>query len=119
MLRGGLTLAFILLAGPLASQGLPVPSGTFSIGTTVLRLQDSSRSDLLRPDLPRSLTVQLWYPGSSGASHSARYVLEPALLDTLIATGYYGQDSTLLRGWGTLRTHAIFDAVPWGSRHPL
>lgn len=110
-------VAVAALTSPAPAQqpaALPSPSGRFPIGTTVVHLSDSTRRDLLSPAIPRKITLQLWYPAVTRAKQfpATAYILEPKLLDTLLATGYYGQDSTLLRGWTSLRTHATLDAQP-------
>ena len=96
---------------------LPKPSGTFAIGTATVYLTDSTRRDVDLPD-GRPITVQLWYP-ATGDGPVARYLVERSLLASMLRNDYYGIDTTALRAWGTLATHAHIDASPVRGKHPL
>lgn len=127
MARVALGLAVLLLGftpRPVSAQSatLPAPSGRFPIGTTVLHLADSSRRDILKPELPRTITVQLWYPAAQSVPpiRRAPYILETGFVDSLIASQYYGVDTAVLASWRNLRTHAGIDVAPrTGSKVPL
>ncbi len=106
-------------AGVMAS--LPAPTGPAAIGTTVVAIVDSARrAGPPGATGPRTILVQLWYPRRPGsATRQAPYVLEPGLLDAIVASGYYGVDSTALRAWSEVRTHAALDAPVAAGPHPL
>lgn len=100
---------------------LPSPGGPFGLGTTVIHLTDSTRKDLLDSSQPRLITMQLWYPtGRTLGAARAPYITEPKLIDSLLASQYYGQDTALLLSWRGLRTHAELDVPPDSkTRYPL
>jgi dienelactone hydrolase len=121
-----MTLALVAMGRTVMAQqrnpaGLPAPTGPLTIGTAVFTITDSSRADSLgKGDKHRQFNVQLWYPASApGGGVHARYLVEPALLHTLLERQYYGVDSATLRSWGELTTHAWWNAAPRRGRYPI
>lgn len=97
---------------------LPAPTGVAALGTTVVYLTDSTRRDSVFT-AGRPVTVQLWYPAARAAGPRAPYLFEPGLGALLLRIDYYGIDSSALRSWATMRTHARVDAPAESARHPL
>ena len=89
-MRSTAAVLFLVAVGP----SLPAPTGSYPVGTVVAYLTDSTRAD---SDFPRGrpITLQLWYPASTGPGAEAKYLLEPGLLAAL-QRGYYEQDSSVL-----------------------
>jgi dienelactone hydrolase len=52
---------------------LPKPGGPHPVGTRVRHFVSTSRKDPFKPDLPRQLMLQLWYPAESAACSVALY----------------------------------------------
>jgi len=66
---------------------LPKPTGPYPIGTRILYLKDSSRTEDMAevPGTPRELMVQIWYPADPSSNHLASY---ERLSETILATSY-------------------------------
>lgn len=94
-------------AAPEKMLSLPAPSA--SIGTRILYLTAP-------PERP--ITVQFWYP-TTAKGDKARYLADPGLDRALVENAYYGIDSTTLKAWSRLLTHAVLNARPAGGRYPL
>jgi dienelactone hydrolase len=75
----------MLLIVPMFS--LPKPTGTYPIGTRIVYLKDSSRTEdrAEKPGTPRELTVQIWYPANPSSNHLAAYERSS---ETIPATSY-------------------------------
>ena len=97
---------------------LPKPTGKSAVGTTIIYLTDSTRSDA---DFPggRPINVQLWYPASSGAGTVAPYLPDRGLAESLLRNQYYGVDSAALRAWAMLSTSSRRDVPPATGKHAL
>ena len=130
-LRTNPTVLSLLLAGAFGATNafgqqpiketvtaLPKPTGRFPVGTTVVYLTDSTRSDT---DFPagRPINVQLWYPASSNAGTIAPYLIDQGLAASMLRNQYYGVDSAALRAWATLSTNSRRDAQPAAGKHTL
>src|SRR3984957_15089537 len=63
----------MLLIVPMFS--LPKPTGTYPVGTRIIYLKDSSRTEdkAEKPGTARELVVQLWYPADPSKNHLAAY----------------------------------------------
>lgn len=101
-------------------SALPHPTGPHSIGTRVFYWTDGSRAD---HDFPagRPISVQIWYPAApaAGTARFAPYLIEPGLLASFLAQGYYGQDTVTLSAWSSLPTHSSVEAPIAPGRFPL
>ena len=75
----------MLLIVPMFS--LPKPTGTYPVGTRIIYLKDSSRTEdkAEKPGTPRELIVQIWYPADPSNNHLAAY---ERLSETIPATSY-------------------------------
>ncbi len=73
MIRNMMLYAMILLAGSLAAQELPLPTGPYAVGTSYLVYVDSSRSEPFTGDTAdyREITARVWYPGQLGKEFQA------------------------------------------------
>jgi dienelactone hydrolase len=78
------TLGMILIV-PMFS--LPKPTGTYPVGTRIVYLKDSGRTEdrAEKPGTPRELMVQIWYPADPSNNHLAAY---ERLSETIPATSY-------------------------------
>ncbi len=110
----------VLVPAAALAQGMPEPTGPHAIGTVTLRLVDSSRSDARTGNRfgGRPITAQFWYPARPGGTGVAPYVVEPGLVDSMIARGYF-DDTAALAAMRTMRTHALTGAPLAGTRLPL
>jgi predicted dienelactone hydrolase len=105
---------------------LPKPTGPYPVGTAILYLKDTSRTDDAAPDpaQPRELMVQIWYPAGESSNRWARY-REPH--ETNLRSSYQSEIRTNSRldapvansggpfpvilfnhGWGSRRTNDTF-----------
>lgn len=101
-----------------AAQGrvaLPRPDGPHRVGTTLVHVVDSTRTDLVDGTRRREVVAQLWYPAARGGGARAPY-LDGELLDRLRREGYYEVDAATFDAWGRLRAHARTDAPPLAGR---
>jgi dienelactone hydrolase len=75
----------MLLIVPMFS--LPKPTGNYPVGTRIVYLKDSSRTEdkAEKPGTPRELMVQIWYPADPSNNHLAAY---ERLSETIPATSY-------------------------------
>jgi dienelactone hydrolase len=97
--------AAIRAAQPVA---LPAPTGPYPVGRTILDWTDDTRTDPLapRPDMPRQLSVWLWYPASPGpGAQPAPYA--PGAWTGLHLGGLPGLGET---GFDDVHDHAVADA---------
>jgi dienelactone hydrolase len=86
--------AFLLI---LPTFRLPPPTGSFGVGTTILHVVDSSRSDQAFPSGKRELMVQVWYPTQARTGELAPYRRR--------------EETTLLSSYmAVLGTHSLKDA---------
>ena len=115
----------LLPSHPLGAQStanpvtpLPPPSGSLPVGTTVADLVDTARRSSQFPD-GRPITVQFWYPAQAGSGPAAPYLFEPNLAAVITGAGYYEVDTSTVRAWTELDTHARRDAPPMSGRHPV
>ncbi len=93
---------------------LPGPSGGLRVGTRIERIHRDPKSGG-----PLDIIVQLWYPSDAAVSTTVPYLSEPQLGPTLLATGYYRQDSTVLTEWMCASLPAVRDAPVRQGRYPL
>jgi predicted dienelactone hydrolase len=77
----------LLLLVPMFS--LPKPTGPYPVGTRILYLKDTSRTEGQgpHPGDARELMVQIWYPAASSNNHLAAY---QRMSETTLATSYRG-----------------------------
>src|SRR5271170_7347333 len=75
----------LLLLVPMFS--LPKPTGLYPVGTRILYLKDTSRTEDHgpHPGGPRELVVQIWYPATSSNNRLAPY---QRMSETTLATSY-------------------------------
>lgn len=75
----------MLLIVPMFS--LPKPTGPYPVGTRIVYLKDSSRTEdkAEKPGTPRELMVQIWYPADPSNNHLAAY---ERLSETIPVTSY-------------------------------
>ncbi|WP_158941506.1 hypothetical protein [Granulicella sp. S190] len=66
---------------------LPKPTGTYPVGTRIIYLKDSSRTEdaATTPGMPRELMVQIWYPADPSNHHLAAYERS---VETSLLTSY-------------------------------
>ncbi|HEX2191079.1 MAG TPA: hypothetical protein VHG51_19380 [Longimicrobiaceae bacterium] len=101
---------------------LPAPTGSFAVGTRVLHLRDTTRTDPVAGSRGRDLAVQLWYPARRlNGALPAPYLAEPGLLAAMRREGYLNLKPEVLDGWSGIRTHSVPDApvAPRPERLPL
>ncbi|MGH9595515.1 MAG: alpha/beta hydrolase family protein [Edaphobacter sp.] len=105
---------------------LPKPTGPYPVGTRIIYLRDTSRTEDQgpRPGTPRELMVQIWYPADPSNNHLAAYQTRS---ETTFATSYRSVLTTNSRldapiatqggaffvllfnhGWGGRRTQDTF-----------
>ncbi|MFI6997646.1 alpha/beta hydrolase family protein [Nocardia sp. NPDC050175] len=109
-------LAWALVPVP----NLPRPSGSYAVGTEVLRLVDANRPEPATdaPNDHRNVVVQAWYPADP-AAHGKR----PAYLDGRgrLPERVTVLPSCMMRGYDRIDTHALLDVPvnPDRARWPV
>ncbi|MDP5227496.1 MULTISPECIES: hypothetical protein [Arthrobacter] len=96
---------------------LPVPSGSFQVGRSLVEWTDSTRTDPLapQPGTPRELSVWLWYPGVPGSgTQPAPYT--PGAWEGLHLGGVAGLGET---GFSDVRGHSYADVPVAAGRFPV
>ena len=88
---------------------VPVPTGSFHVGTHSIALVDRARREPQAPKQLRSLVIQLWYPAKPGAP-TASY-MPPAVARLLASSA--GLKPALLE---TVKLSATADAAPLTRR---
>jgi len=84
--------------------GLAVPGKAMAetsdqpVGVVSFEITDPARHDPIATDLVRAWHVDLYYPAQEGGTERA-YLADAALLNTLIADGYYDVPEATLRAW--------------------
>jgi dienelactone hydrolase len=110
--------AFLSLALPISK--LPVPTGPYAVGTSILYLVDDDRPESYTKDSDdvRELMVQLWYPvDKKQKGDKSEYIQQldiagPALAERL------NLPSNLLDHLGLIRTNAIVEAPIYSQDGP-
>jgi Platelet-activating factor acetylhydrolase, isoform II len=99
---------------------LPKPTGTYPVGTRIIYLKDSSRSEdkAEKPGTARELMVQIWYPADPSNNHLAAY---ERLSETIPATSYRSVLWTNSRGDAPVATqggpfHVLLFNHAWAGR---
>jgi hypothetical protein len=101
---------------------LPVPSGTFAVGTQTFYWQDADRTEIFGTSAgegPRRLMVQVWYPAVKGETlKTVPYVDDPSAFSRGAAKMYHAP------GWianyvGLIQTHSARDAALEQSNQPF
>jgi dienelactone hydrolase len=87
--------AFLLI---LPTFRLPNPTGSFAVGTTIVHIVDSGRTDEAFRSGKRELMVQVWYPTEAKAGIRAPY---RRLNETTLLSSYMG----------VMKTHSLKDAT--------
>lgn len=90
---------------------IPVPTGSFSVGTAILPLQRLNGTGTSR-------RVQLWYPAerSSNATFTG-YVPDPQALDVFRSVKFLDQPECVFENWGKLKTAAHERSRPLSTRN--
>lgn len=113
-------LTVALSATPAAADTtpyLPRPTGHDPVGVTSLHLKDTSRPDPWVPTVPyRELMVSLFYPATSANGPTKQYMTARESELNLARLNIPG---LALDTFSTVRTNAVVDARPAGTRHPL
>lgn len=113
-LVAGLLASAPVTAAPSASITLPLPTGPYLTGTTLVHLRDQGRVDPLDPaGRPRELMAQLWYPASSGAGKPFAPYAPPGEAAALQAT------YPVPAGAFTATTHSRVGAPVLPGRHKI
>jgi dienelactone hydrolase len=99
---------------------LPKPTGTYPVGTRIVYLEDSSRSEdkAEKPGTARELMVQIWYPADPSNNHLAAY---ERLSETIPVTSYRSVLWTNSREDAPVATqggpfHVLLFNHAWGGR---
>jgi dienelactone hydrolase len=99
---------------------LPKPTGTYPVGTRIVYLKDSSRSEdkAEKPGTARELMVQIWYPADPSNNHLAAY---ERLSETIPLTSYRSVLWTNSREDAPVATqggpfHVLLFNHAWGGR---
>ena len=103
--------------GPGHTPYLPEPTGPGPVGTTSLRLIDTSRPDPWAAGVSaRELMISLWYPATSPDGRRAPYMTPAESELQLTSRGITGVAPDAL---STVRTNAAVDATPAGRQRAL
>jgi predicted dienelactone hydrolase len=106
-----LVLASVALCAILPVFRLPAPTGPYKVGTQIRHLVDEGRFDPFsdRPDRPRELMIQIWYPADKASRGSFAPYRERSI--TTFRSAHFA----------LVRTHSILGArlAKAESRYPL
>jgi dienelactone hydrolase len=83
---------------------LPVPTGSFAIGSTVL----PPEAFTLGTKASR-LQVQLWYPAEKSVRGTTAPYISVSMLKLMREQKYYGQPECVYDAWSRMSTHAFLD----------
>lgn len=83
---------------------LPVPTGSFAVGSTVLPPEAFASGTK-----PSRLQVQLWYPAEKNTRGTAAPYIPDSMLKLMREQKYYGQSDCVYDAWGRMSTHAFLD----------
>jgi dienelactone hydrolase len=109
-----IALALLVPAGAAdAALTLPAPTGPERVGTAIVRLVDTSRSEPFAAGKRREVVVQLWYPTRARGGSPAPYLTVAEA--RVLARGLGVSASALAH----TRTHAAFEAPAKPGRRPL
>jgi predicted dienelactone hydrolase len=111
----------LILALSIYSQlGLPTPGGPYSVGRTIFRWVDRSRSEVLTddPNDVREVVAMVWYPAEPGTGEQAGY------LPNLSSVSKALMESGEVDWWNVLALHLIrsessLDARPLKDQVPF
>ncbi len=113
-LGGGAAGASVALA-----TELPPPTGGHAVGTEVHHLTLPGRGTPVKPDGPRPLTIQVWYPAVANTVDRLPYLSDPVVLAALVEEGYYEQPANRLSTWGSIATSSSRGVTPIDSELAL
>ena len=104
-------LGVFALADTCPVTELPQPTGSFTVGTTVLPPEAfPSRTR------PSRLQVQLWYPAEKNARGTKAPYMSDSVLKLMREQRYYGQPDCVYDAWARMSTHALLDAPASAQR---
>jgi dienelactone hydrolase len=110
-------IAFVLAA---LIAGLSATGAAAAVGSRTLAVIDPARADSLVADQPRTWMVQVFYPAAEGDGTATSYAADDALLQRLIARGYYETPADQLAAWAERPAPFRTDARPAdGPDRPL
>jgi len=109
-----LLTAVAMVAATVTGVHLPAPTGSFSVGSSTLRLVDHSRPDIWVPANPRELMVSLYYPAFPGGQ-PVPYATAAETQLLVQAQGLPAADAQAFAD-ATTNSHA---QAPSPGRHPL
>lgn len=100
---------------PYPDVELPMPTGSFPVGTRRYAFRDESRPDTITPDPDdrRELVVQVWYPAADSAGPPVPY-MDPATAATWVERHGFPEGFQ-----DRVRTHARADAPLARTEEPL
>lgn len=113
LLRILLALAAALGGGPLLAQA-SVP-----VGQATLHIVDATRADPVVAQRRREWVVTVYYPARTGSEVATAYAPDPALIETLVAQGYYDTPEAQIRGWMGMAGPAALRSAAAEGPHPL
>ena len=99
---------------------LPAPGGAYSVGLTILKWVDTSRSEVLteNPNDFREIVAMVWYPARAGTGVEAGYFPSLSLLsDALIQSGEVEWWQVI--GLQFMRSEISLDAEPFKDQTPF
>ncbi len=104
-------LGVLALADSCPVAELPQPTGSFSVGTTVLPPEGfplGTRTSKLQ--------VQLWYPVEKNAPGTTAPYISDSVLKLMREKRYYDQPDCVYDAWARMSTHALLDAPATAQR---
>src|SRR5688572_20647742 len=84
------SLLFVLAWSISAQLEIPLPTGPYAVGRTVLKWVDVSRAEVLtqNPNDFREVVAVMWYPAEAGTGMKATYFPNlPSVSEALIQSG--------------------------------
>lgn len=98
---------------PQGAVPIPVPTGSFGVGSILLDVEDSRPAEELPEGLVRTIEAQVWYPAPRERSGARMpYFPRPIVLDRMLARGYFSQPQLRLMEWSRMEVQALRNALP-------
>lgn len=98
---------------PQGGAPIPAPVGDFAVGAILLDVEDARPAEEMPDGLGRTIEAQVWYPARGGSPGPRMpYFPRPAVLDRMLAQGYFSQPDVRLAEWARMEVHALRNALP-------
>ncbi len=88
---------------------LPLPTGNYPVGTRKFEVKDPNRSDILHPEIQRTLVGQFWYPAEIDNGTADTYI-DSTVIRHMQDIDYYGIPDEVLARLQKINTNSSMNA---------